>query len=1105
MSPRDFCLDGSARAGYHPQLLAATVDDGGEHTEAQAYEGEVSGCQDAIAAAQREADCVADHLPAAPSLPNSRLEGCLPLDLAELLGQAHPEPSNVAATDHGQGARIIRRKLMVPDTPVGATPRDRLDRLLRQRVDTHRVVAVTATAGAGKSVAVAHASRKFDRPVAWLSLDGTDVVPGRLLTYLEEALAVRLPWVRGIATGALAAGIPAAEAAGLLVEGASDAPVVFVLDDLARLQEAVQAWEIIAAMVRYAPPSMRLVLISRRALPAAVWPSSALDGEVAQVSDADLAFTVQEADAALRGWGRSAAGVTAAVASSGGWVAGVLIDACGSPERSGRGSSATGDVGDYVAAHILGELGVQDREFLISTSVLEEVTVESALALGIDDAAARLSSLQSAAIPAEWSLESRTMRCHPQFRERLRELLDHRGRAAVCQLRSAYGRLLAGKGFHEEAANELLAAGALSDALTSARHAILGVIGRLDFALAERWIAALSDVVPVDDVEFADAELMLAATRDDVRDGARIADQLAEGGRREQLAATSERAAALMGWCYGFAGRLDEARDVLDSAPNGHGRDVARYALALVDDSSAAPSRPEAAGGPLDMLLYSVDYLVGRIRELADDPPSPRTAVAMGPGRIGALRATGRIAAALQEYEAARCRGSLATLLECFIGPDVLLDAGRVDDARATLARGRELARESGSPAWIALQHIAAAKLALRADRDTTSATAALAEIDSDRAAKDYPLVREWAQTWLGLAALLQNHDATALSSLRAAVAGMCASGRILELPTAAVYLAEAEWRAGNQDAADHAADVALNAAVQQGSNHVLLQALTDFPAVVARRIDAEAHADSPWHAVGRVLAAQGISVGTRIPTAIELVEFGSIAIKLDGNEVRPRIAKCYELLSFMAARNGAPVSRDELLNALFDARDDESARAYLRQTITGVRRLLPESALTTSKDGRIGLSPDVVVASESARLETELAGALRLQGSELVDAAEHALGVLARGDYLPGVGSAWVDERRQHLAELATSVRSAAADAAYAVGRYPDAQRLAETVLAADPLREAMWRISMRIRSAIGDYDGVITTFGQCERALSAAGTRPTASTRALLDRLRR
>src|SRR4029079_6506077 len=271
--------------------------------------------------------------------------------------------------------------------------------------------------------------------------------------------------------------------------------------------------------------------------------------------------------------------------------------------------------------------------------------------------------------------------------------------------------------------------------------------------------------------------------------------------------------------------------------------------------------------------------------------------------------------------------------------------------------------------------------------------------------------------------------------------------------------------RAGDQDAADRAADIALDAARQQGSNHVLLQALADFPAVVARRIDAEAHADSAWHRIGRALAAQGVPVPTQIPTAIELVECGGTAIILDGEEVRPILAKCYELLGFLAARNGAPATRDELLNALFDARADESARSYLRKTIIGVRRLLPPDAVSVGDDGRVGLSPEVVVASQSVRIEHELAAAARLRGSELVTATEDALAPLACGEYFPGVRSAWVDDRRQQLAEAATSARAAAADAAYAADQYPNAQGLAEAVLAADPLREGTWRTLMRIR----------------------------------------
>jgi DNA-binding SARP family transcriptional activator len=1023
--------------------------------------------------------------------------------VAELANQWVGAGRDGIASQH-QRSPVVERKLTISDTPLATTPRERVDGLLRELVEANPVVAVTATAGAGKSVAVAHASRTFARSLAWLSVEATDAAPGRLVIYLEEALARQVPSARGVATQALAAGIPHAEAVALLVEATAGAEVVLVLDDLERLHGSSQAWEVVSSIVRYAPSSMRLLLISRRALPAVVC-FAAPGGHVAQVVDADLAFTVEEARIALERLGRSGSDAADAVAATGGWVIGVLFDAwrCdGNPRRTLGGAD---DLGGYLGAQILGELGAADSEFLVTTSVLQEVTVESAVALGIDAAAERLASLRGAHIPAQWSSDPSAMRCHPRFREYLRELLDHRGYTAVRELRRAYGRLLAHNGFHEEAVEELLAAGALIDAFASARRSMIGVVARLDFAVADRWMEALTPVAAIDDAAFAEAQLMQALARDDFRHGARIADELAAVGRREQLAATSERTAALMGWCYGAAGRLDEAHAVLDSAPDGPDVKISRYAVAVWSDRRQPPVRPDPTGGPLDGLLYGVDYLHGRLGELADQPPSPWTALAMRTGRIGALRATGRTAEALQQYQAERRGCFFGTLLESSIGPCVLLDAQRIDDARAELARGRERVAASGSPLLTGLHHTAAAKVALRADRDTAGATQILAEIEKDPAAMEYPVVCELAQTWGGLAALHEEDNAGALSSLRAAVAGMHASGRILELPSAAVYLAEAEWRAGNHDAADIAADIALEAARRHGSNHVLLQALADFPAVVARRIDVEPHADSVWHSIGRALAAQCVVVGTHIPTAIELVEFGRQAIIINGQEApRPRIGKCYELLSFLAARGEASVSRDELLNGLFDARDDESARSYLRQMVVGLRHLLGADSVTC-EDGRVGLSPDVVVASESDRLQRELAAAIRLQGIELVAAIEQALAPLARGEYLAGARSAWVDERRQQLAECATTARAAAADAAYAADRYHDARRLAEAVLAAEPLREAMWRTLMRISSAVGDYDGVISTFGQCKRALNAAGIHPTASTRALLEQLRR
>ena len=83
---------------------------------------------------------------------------------------------------------------------------------------------------------------------------------------------------------------------------------------------------------------------------------------MARVGDAELAFSVEEARSALQRLGRSGGDAPAAVAASGGWVTGVLFDAW---RDHVPGTGGPDDLGGYLAAHILGELDAESREFLI--------------------------------------------------------------------------------------------------------------------------------------------------------------------------------------------------------------------------------------------------------------------------------------------------------------------------------------------------------------------------------------------------------------------------------------------------------------------------------------------------------------------------------------------------------------------------------------------------------------------------------------------------------------------------------------------------------------------------------------------------------------------
>lgn len=1000
---------------------------------------------------------------------------------------------------------MIRRKLRVPPLSSQLVPRPRLEDRLASLVEAHPVLAVSATAGAGKTTAVARAVATMpDRDLAWLSVDRSDVAPGRLVAYLEAALAQPLPRVAGVAAGALAAGLSHPEAAGMLAEAVGDAPLVLVLDDLERLAGDEGAWAVLDALARYAPPTLRLVLISRRDVPQALLAGSAIP---AALGEHDLAFTVAEAAAALVAVGHHGVDPGAAVEATGGWVTGVLFEAW----RSSHHATGLGGEADplhgYLAAHIMGRLAPAETDFLVRTSLLEEVSAPRAEALGLADAALRLAALRELHLPVSWSPDGRVLRCHSRLREYLLAQLDRRPTEESRALRLAHARLLAREGLDEEATEAFLREDAGADALETAERAIITVIERLDLGVAERWLTALADQARADDSPLTAAELMLAVAREDYRRGLELADRLAALGRRESVARSSPRAAAMMAWCYLHAGRLDDVAMLLGVAAQDPTVEAVRYAtrpLTATPDAGP-PVPPPPTGGAVDALLLRACYHLGRLTELTEPPASRWIEALTGPWRIGALRASGQTARALELYDSARVTGVAAVGLHALVGPELLADAGRPAEARIALAEGRAIARRSGSLIFELFNGVAEAKLHLRLERDPAAARAVVTRLEDELGARRFPHVREMLDTWAGHAHLLEHDDAAALARLRRAVGGMLAGEHVLELPTAAVYLSEAEWRTGDEDRADGAADLALEGARRQGSRHLLLQALGEFPAVASRRIDAERDADSAWHELGRALVARDVSLGVRLRTLVELDEFGRVAIRVDGIDARPRIAKSHELLAFLALRHPAGVDREELLDALFDGRADASARAYLRQAIHQLRRVLPPGAGVVTESTRIRLGEALRVSTESGRVELALAEAVRLRGEERLEATVAAMAVLDRGPYLPGVDSAWADRRRRELADLAGAARYEAAELAFAAGRLGDAQRWGQAVVEDEPFREGAWRLVMRIAGALGDERGVIVAYRACERALDTLHIAPSPSTRQLLEQLRR
>ena len=996
-------------------------------------------------------------------------------------------------------AWVINAKIRRPPLGEGWVSRPRPEALLADAVESRRVVVVSATAGSGKTTLVAAVAPALDRPVAWLTLDWTDTAPGRLVSYLEAALAVAVPRAHGVARDALTARLPHAEAAGLLVDAVAGERVVLVIDELERLGEEPEAWAIIEALLRHAPGDMRFVLCSRRPVPASILPRR--PGEVTRLGDEALALTVEEAAGILEALDRPPVDPAAVVEATGGWITGVVFEAWRFTEQGdGRGDPLY----SYLSAHIVGALADADREFLITTSVLREVTAARATALGIPDAGAHLARLRGEHIPVTWTDGGRTLRCHPRFREYLQHELDGWPAERLRALHVAHGRLLASGGRPDEATEVLLRAGAAAEALEPAATAIFDVINRLDFALAQRWLDELAAVEPEGMSPLVMARLTLAVATENPLLAVELADRLAASGKLEEVASSSSAAAWMFSVCFVHVGRYDDMLAAFAMAPHDADYEALRAFMGIYGREPDPPA-PVLTGGQFDSVLLPIIAGYGHIAKVLEISGTVGWMEAYSqPWLIATLLNSGRTQEALELYEAVRARGLTNISLDASVGPRVLADLGRRDEALEAIRRGRERARETSALVYESLAGVEEAHVRLRLDRDPAGALAALDPVDRHPATHRITFLGPQVDYWYGFALLLAGRDAEALERLRRAVAVLRRTRQMLYAAEAAVYLAEAEWRMGNEEAADEAADLALEAAGVHGFNHMLLSALRDFPAVLARRLDAEASSDSPWHELGRALRAQGLVADAPASISVRLLEYGRCATVVDGEEVRPRIAKTYELLAFLLTRPGRRAERDELLDALFAGRADDSTRAYLRQAVRWLRSVLPADGVVTEQ-GAVALSGDLAAVSESVQLEARLAEAARLRGVERLEATLAALDVVARGPYLPGMASDWVEERRRRLSALATDARFEAAELAFAHGRMEEAERLSDVVLATEPYHEGAWRLTMRLAGARGDEQGVLRLFHRCEQVLAQVGAEPSATTRQLVDQLRR
>jgi len=374
-------------------------------------------------------------------------------------------------------AQILNTKLSIPPMRSKLVMRQRLTERLNQGLECGFIL-VSAPAGYGKSTLLSAWLPSLNYPTAWLSLDDIDNDPSRFLSYLLATLRVIDPSIEEIFKGNLSYQSQP-EIDTLLTQlvnrlSNSNTPFCLVLDDYHLIQNQI-IHGAVSFLLEHHPPSLHMV-IATRADPPLPLARLRVRSDMLEIRMADLRFTSIEAADFLNhtmGLNISPADVERLTARTEGWVAGLQMAALSmhnTDDISGFISTLSGShhyIFDYLLEEILTKQAEEIRRFLLSTSILNQLTAPLCDAILAGEAGCEptrpasiiLDELMHAnlfIIPLD--LEQRWYRYHPLFAELLRGYLHQSNADEIPALHARASAWFEGQGLISEAIRHSFAA-----------------------------------------------------------------------------------------------------------------------------------------------------------------------------------------------------------------------------------------------------------------------------------------------------------------------------------------------------------------------------------------------------------------------------------------------------------------------------------------------------------------------------------------------------------------------------------------------------------------------------------------------------------------------
>ncbi len=393
---------------------------------------------------------------------------------------------SIQSSSYSRGAQaLLPLKLVPPPLREGMLLRPDLQASLAE-VRLQPLTLVIAPAGYGKTTLIAQWAQELSRtgaPVSWLTLDVGERDPALFLAYLIRAFQTAFPGLGQDAARVLSS------AANLerdwpLVAGAlcSDlqrhvlSAAFLFLDDLHQVIESAVIGQILGYLLRAAPPSLHVVIASRRELNIPPLARLRAEGRVVEVRQSDLHLTTEQARQllAIQGVTLSDEELTTLLTRTEGWALSIQLAArvlAEQPvERRSEFVAALGGGSEqllaYLAAEVLADLPDDVLEFLRLAALPPHFETDLlAEALLREDVPYLLRRVRSLGLPVTpIDAQGDRLRFHPLWRELLlrdiHELVDDETLAAFHR---RFGRQFELRGELEEALDHYARANSIDD------------------------------------------------------------------------------------------------------------------------------------------------------------------------------------------------------------------------------------------------------------------------------------------------------------------------------------------------------------------------------------------------------------------------------------------------------------------------------------------------------------------------------------------------------------------------------------------------------------------------------------------------------------------